>query len=145
MDYNLLKEQLATKSVEELMEIQQEALLTIRPCLVALNKSANVDVNKGFFLFCMACVGCDKKVDENEYQLIKKFININVTISQVQEYVNELLNNKLLDFAYELTTSIKNISNEGKEELIRFACCFLISDKFNQDKEEFLNKLINIH
>ena len=56
-----------------------------------------------------------------------------------------LLNNKLLDFAYELTTSIKNISNEGKEELIRFACCFLISDKFNQDKEEFLNKLINIH
>ncbi len=145
MDYNLLKEQLATKSVKELIDIQQETLLTIRPCLVALNKSANVDVNKGFFLFCMACVGCDKKVDENEYQLIKKFININVTISQVQEYVNELLNNKLLDFAYELTTSIKNISNEGKEELIRFACCFLISDKFNQDKEEFLNKLINIH
>ena len=45
MNYNLLKEQLATKSVEELMDIQQEALLTIRPCLVALNKSANVDVN----------------------------------------------------------------------------------------------------
>lgn len=145
MNFNVLKEELTNKNIEELMDIQQVSLLTIRPCLVALSKNANVDVNKSFFLFCMSCVGCDKIVSLNEYQLIKKFINIDVTISQVQAYVNELLNNRLLDFAYELVTSINNISNEGKEELIRFACCFLVSDEFNQEKEAFLNKLISVH
>ena len=31
--------------------------------------------------------------------------------------------------------------NEGKEELIRFACCFLVADNLNQEKEDFLNSL----
>ena len=145
MDYKFLLDELSYKTIEELKEIQQTSFLTIRPCLIALSQNANINISKSFFLFCMACVGCDKVVTPNEYQLIKKFININPSIEEVQDYVNELLNKRLIDFAYELTKSITSISNEGKEELIRFAACFLVADDLNDDKEDFYNKLIDIH
>ena len=145
MDYKLLLKDLLEKDIKELGEIQQTALLTIRPCLVALSKNTNLDVNKSFFLFCMSCLGGDKVVTLNEYTLMKKFINVNPSKEEVQSYVNELLNTNLLSFAYELVKAVANISSEGKEELIRFACCFLVADKLNQEKEDFLNKLINIH
>ena len=93
----------------------------------------------------MSCLGCDKIVTPNEYTLMKKFISVNASIEEVQHYVNELLDVNLLNFTYELVKSVSSVSNEGKEELIRFACCFLVADNLNQEKEDFLNKLIDIH
>jgi hypothetical protein len=145
MDYKLLLKDLLEKNIEELDEIQKTSLFTITPCLVALSKNTNLDVNKSFFLFCMSCLGCDKIVTPNEYTLMKKFISVNASIEEVQHYVNELLDVNLLNFTYELVKSVSSVSNEGKEELIRFASCFLVADNLNQEKEDFLNKLIDIH
>ena len=55
MDYKLLLKDLLEKNIEELDEIQKTSLFTITPCLVALSKNTNLDVNKSFFLFCMSC------------------------------------------------------------------------------------------
>ena len=54
MDLEQIKSELSNKTVEELAKIQEECMLTIRPCLVALTEKVEIDVSKSFFLFCMS-------------------------------------------------------------------------------------------
>ena len=144
MDYKLFQEKIKDSSIDELMNIQQECLLTIRPSLVAISKKVEIDINKSFFLFCMSCVICDNFVSDNEYLLIKKFIKINVSKSEVQDYATELnKDNHLLDFSKELVNLVGQVTKEGKEELIKFAICFLCADGLSEEKNNFLNQLIN--
>lgn len=146
MDLEQIKSELSNKTIEELAKTQEECMLTIRPCLVALTEKVEIDVSKSFFLFCMSCVGCDKVVSINEYNLIKHFIKVDVTQNDVQQYVDELLNtNALINFSKELVSLVRQVSNEGYEEIIKFAVCFLLSDEFNDDKQAFLESIANIN
>ncbi len=146
MNLEQLKYELTNKTVEELAKIQEECMITIRPCLVALTEKVEIDVSKSFFLFCMSCVGCDKVVSVNEYNLIRHFIKINVTQNEVQKYVDDLLKtNALVNFSKELVCLVHQVSNDGYEEIIKFAMCFLLSDEFNDEKQAFLESIAIIN
>lgn len=145
MQYDYLKELLIDKNLDELINIQEETMYTIKACLVSLKEHVNIDVNKAFFFLCLMCVNCDNYLGENEFELLKKYINQN-NYDEMDKYLKSLPSNQILLFSKEFVYLISSYSKETKEELQKFVMCFLLADSINEEKKKiFYENLFDLN
>jgi hypothetical protein len=143
MKYQEFVEEYLKKDISELQEIQEVCLYSLKTSLNKLSENMDFDPSKAYFIYMMLCVGCDKVCDEKEYELLHKFINPNVTLKMVNDYLPEFLaTENAMTFVREMVLAIKSMSEVAYEEMMKIALCFLCANKdFSEEKKTFIETI----
>lgn len=144
MKYQELVEEYLKKDLFELHNIQEVCLYSLKSSLNKLSENMNFDPSKAYFIYMMLCVGCDKVCDDKEYELLHKFINPNVTIKMVNDFLPEFLaSDNSLTFVREIILAVKSMSEVAYEEMIKIALCFVCANKdFSEEKKTFIETIM---